>query len=81
MEASITSYLPQVVTLILGIGAVWLFVSKLHKLVIEIDDLLKALIVALADKAITTEELNQIIKEASDIPKAFKSLFSKSDNK
>jgi len=69
--------IPQLLTVIVGIGAVWVILSKATKVLKEISELLNAIVVALADKKLTKEEIDTIVKEAKDVPLAIKALIRK----
>lgn len=64
-------------TSVLSVGVVWIFVAKSSKVLKEVADLLTAVVVALADKRLTKEEVETIIEEAKDIPLAFKMAIKK----
>ena len=68
---------PQIVTVLIGISAVWVILAKAMKVLKEISELLNAIVVALADKKLTEEEIDTIVKEAKDIPIAVKNLLNK----
>lgn len=70
--------IPQVLTAVVGIGAVWFILSKALKVLKEITELLNAIVVAFADKKLTKEEIDTIVKEAKDVPLAVKALIKKS---
>lgn len=63
--------------IVIGIGVVWKYVSKILVILKETQELLNAVIVALSDKKLTKEEIEKIKKEAKDIPKAIKDLMKK----
>ena len=69
--------IPQVLTAVVGIGAVWFIMSKALKVLKEITELLNAIVVAFADKKLTKDEIDTIVKEAKDIPLAVKALIRK----
>jgi len=69
--------IPQLLTAVVGIGAVWFILSKALKVLKEITELLNAIVVAFADKKLTKDEINTIVKEAKDIPIAIKTLIRK----
>lgn len=69
--------IPQVLTAVVGIGAVWFVMSKALKVLKEITELLNAIVVAFADKKLTKEEIDTIVKEAKDVPLAVKALIRK----
>ena len=69
--------IPQLLTAIVGIGAVWVILSKAMNILKEITELLNAIVVAFADKKLTKDEIDTIVKEAKDIPLAVKSLIRK----
>lgn len=69
---------PQIITTVVGIGVVWLILSKALNVLKEVSDLLNAIVVAFADKKLTSDEVDAIVKEAKDIPVAVKNLLSKS---
>lgn len=77
----IASYLSnnvvQLITMSLGITIVSVLFSKALKLFKEISELLQAIVVAFADKKLTKEELDIIVKEAKDVPLAVKALLKK----
>lgn len=77
----ITDYLmgniPQLLTATIGISAVWFILSKAVKVLKEISELLNAIVVAFADKKLTKDEIDTIIKEAKDVPLAIKALIRK----
>jgi hypothetical protein len=68
---------PQVLTAVIGIGAVWMILSKVMKVLKEITELLNAIVVAFADKKLSRKEIDAIINEAKDVPLAVKSLLKK----
>ena len=70
--------LPQLITAVIGIGAVWAILAKATKVLKEISELLSAIVVALSDKKLTKDEIDTIVKEAKDIPVVVKALISKS---
>jgi len=70
-------YIPQIITAIVGIGAVGAILVKATKVLKEISELLNAIVVALSDKQLTKEEVDTIVKEAKDIPLAVKALIKK----
>lgn len=70
--------IPQVLTAVVGIGAVWFIMSKALKVLKEITELLNAIVVAFADKKLTKDEIDTIVKEAKDIPVAVRELLKKS---
>ena len=74
----LTSNIPQIITAVVGIGAVGAILVKASKVLKEISELLSAIVVALADKKLTKEEIDTIVKEAKDIPVVVKALISKS---
>ena len=69
--------IPQILTAGIGIGAVWFILSKALKVLKEISELLNAVLVAFADKKLTKDEIDVIIKEAKDIPLAVKAVVQK----
>jgi hypothetical protein len=69
--------IPQLLTAVVGIGAVWVILSKAMNILKEITELLNAIVVAFADKKLTKDEIDTIVKEAKDIPLAVKSLIRK----
>ncbi len=72
----ITSNLPFILTVLLGVGFIWLRVGKLLVVVKELTELLAALTETLADQTITTEELAKLRKESSDVNTAIKDLLA-----
>ena len=68
---------PQIITAVVGIGAVWLMLSKALSVLKEISELLSAVVMAFADKKLTKEEIDMIVKEAKDVPLAVKALIKK----
>ena len=68
---------PQLLTAVVGIGAVWFILSKALKVLKEITELLNAIVVAFADKKLTKDEIDTIVKEAKDVPLAVKALIRK----
>ena len=62
---------------VIGIGAIWLVLSKALGVLKEISELLSAVVAAFADKKLTKEEIDTIIKEAKDVPLAVKALIKK----
>jgi len=70
--------IPQLLTAVVGIGAVWVILSKAVKVLKEISELLNAIVVAFADKKLTKDEIETIMKEAKDIPLAVKAIIKKS---
>ncbi|MDD5381872.1 MAG: hypothetical protein PHG53_09600 [Phycisphaerae bacterium] len=73
----IISNLPALLGALLAIGVVWAYASKILVVVKEVADLLNAILVALADRNLTKEEINTIIEEAKHIPIAIKGLLKK----
>jgi hypothetical protein len=73
----LTGNIPQLVTAVIGIGAVWMILSKALNVLKEINELLSAIVVALADKKLTKAEIDTIVKEAKDVPLAIKTLIRK----
>ncbi len=69
--------IPQLLTAVVGIGAVWFIMSKALKVLKEITELLNAIVVAFADKKLTKDEIDTIVKEAKDVPLAVKALIRK----
>jgi len=69
--------IPQLLTAVVGIGAVWVILSKAVKVLKEISELLNAIVVAFADKKLTKDEIDTIIKEAKDVPLAVKAIIKK----
>jgi len=74
----LTGNIPQLLTAVVGIGAVWFIMSKALKVLKEITELLNAIVVAFADKKLTKDEIDTIVKEAKDVPLAVKALIKKS---
>ena len=70
--------IPQLLTAGVGIGAVWFILSKALKVLKEISEFLNAVLVAFADKKLTKDEIETIMKEAKDIPLAIKAIIKKS---
>mgnify|MGYP001389620153 CR=1 FL=1 len=73
----LTGNVPQIITAVVGIGAVWLVMSKALNVLKEISELLSAIVVAFADKKLTKDEIDTIVKEAKDVPLAVKALIKK----
>jgi hypothetical protein len=73
----LTGNIPQIITAVVGIGAVWLVLSKALNVLKEISELLNAIVVAFADKKLTKDEVDVIVKEAKDVPLAVKALIKK----
>jgi len=73
----LTGNVPQIITAVVGIGAVWLVLSKALNVLKEISELLNAIVVAFADKKLTKDEVDIIVKEAKDVPLAVKALIKK----
>ncbi len=73
----VTGNVPQLITAIVGIGAVGFVLSKALNVLKEISELLNAVVVAFADKKLTKEEIDTILKEAKDVPFAVKELIKK----
>ena len=73
----LTGNIPQIITAVVGIGAVWLVMSKALNVLKEISELLSAVVVAFADKKLTKDEIDTIVKEAKDVPLAVKALIKK----
>ena len=73
----VTGNIPQLLTAVVSIGAIWFVLSKALKVLQEISELLSAVVVAFADKKLTKEEIDTIVKEAKDIPPAIKALIKK----
>jgi len=70
--------IPQLLTAVVGIGAVWVILSKAVKVLKEISELLNAIVVAFADKKLTKDEIETIMKEAKDVPLAVRAMIKKS---
>jgi hypothetical protein len=70
-------HIPQLLPAVVGIGAVWFILSKALKVLKEITELLNAIVVAFADKKLTKDEIDTIVKEAKDVPLAVKALIRK----
>lgn len=68
--------LPQLITAGIGIGVVWSVLSKILKILKEISELFKAVIVAFSDKKLTKDEIQTIIKEANDVKAIAQTLIS-----
>ena len=77
MWEAFISNLPQIITAVVTIALVWKYASKALILVKEVEELLSAIVVAFADRKLTQEELDKIIKEAKDIPTAVREMLSK----
>ena len=73
---AIANNLPQLLTAGIGIGLVWRVLSKILKILNEISELFKAVIVAFSDKKLTKDEIQTIIKEANDVTAIVKTLIS-----
>ncbi|MFH2026775.1 MAG: hypothetical protein ABIK30_13340 [bacterium] len=73
----VSGNIPQIITAVVGIGAVWLVLSKALSVLKEISELLSAVVMAFADKKLTKEEIDTIVKEAKDVPLAIKALIKK----
>ncbi|MFH2137436.1 MAG: hypothetical protein ABII88_02870 [Candidatus Omnitrophota bacterium] len=73
----VSGNIPQIITAVVGIGAVWLVLSKALSVLKEISELLSAIVMAFADKKLTKEEIDTIVKEAKDVPLAIKALIKK----
>jgi len=73
----LTGNVSQIITAVVGIGAVWLVMSKALNVLKEISELLNAIVVAFADKKLTKDEVDTIVKEAKDVPLAVKALIKK----
>ena len=73
----LTGNIPQIITAVVGIGAVWLVLSKALNVLKEISELLNAIVVAFADKKLTKDVVDNIVKEAKDVPLAVKALIKK----
>lgn len=69
--------LPSLITALIAISFLWKYGSKALKLINEIQELLVAIVVAFADRKLTQEELDKIVKEARDIPEAIREMLSK----
>jgi len=69
--------LPQILTAVFTIGIVWKYVGKFLGVVKEVKELAEAVIIAMADKKLTKEEIEAIVKEAKDVPEAIKNLIKK----
>ena len=73
----VSGNIPQLLTAVVGIGAVWFIMSKALNVLKEITELLNAIVVAFADKKLTKDEIDTIVKEAKDVPLAVKALIRK----
>lgn len=73
----VTGNIPQIATAVIGIAAIWVVLSKALSVLKEISELLSAVVTAFADKKLTKEEIDAILKEAKDIPLAVKALVKK----
>jgi ABC-type uncharacterized transport system permease subunit len=73
----ISGNIPQLITAVVGIGAIWLVLSKALSVLKEISELLNAIVIAFADKKLTKQEVETIVKEAKDVPLAVKALIKK----
>lgn len=73
---AISKNLPQLITAGIGIGVVWSVLSKILKILKEISELFKAVIVAFSDKKLTKDEIQTIIKEANDVKAIAQTLIS-----
>jgi len=69
--------LPAIITAIIALGVVWKFLSKGLFLLKEIVDLLQAIFIAFEDRKLTQDEIDNIVKEAKDIPVAIKKVLKK----
>ncbi len=63
--------------LVLGIGGVWVYVSRGMIAVKEVSELLSAIAEALEDKKITPAEIANIAEEYEDVKLAIKEIFKK----
>jgi len=61
-----------VVGFLLGIGVVYKYVKSAMMPLKEVGELILTVVNALEDKQLTKEEIEKIIKEAQDVPKAVK---------
>jgi len=73
----VSGNVPQLVTAIVSIGAIWFVFSKALNVLKEISELLNAVVIAFADKKLTKDEVDTIVKEVKDIPVAVKKLIQK----
>ncbi len=72
--------LPTLLGVLLGVGVIWKYVSKIIVILLEVKELLDVLLAALSDKKLTKEEVDQIVKEARDIPEALKNIFKSKED-
>ncbi len=72
----ILNNLPALIGILLGVGIIWKYASKAIVLLMEVKELIDVLLAALSDKKLTKEEVDQIVKEAKDIPEALKKIFN-----
>lgn len=70
MIENIINNLPAIATALIALGIVRSYMKKLLALNKEVMELQSAIVEAMEDDKITKEELEDIIKEAQDIPKA-----------
>jgi len=62
--------LPAILTALAAVGFVRAYMKKILTLVTEVKELEAAIVKAMEDKKLTEEELQNIMKEAKDIPGA-----------
>ena len=74
----ILDFIPEIVSLLLGVGGVMVYVRKYYKPVKEVAELLLVVGAAVEDGKVTKAELDLIIKEAKDIPEAVKAVSRRS---
>lgn len=72
--------LPAILTAAIGLALVWKYVGSALAIVKELQELLKAVIVALADRKLSQEEIDTIIAEGGDLIAAIKELLNKKDS-
>ena len=66
-----------VVSVLLGVGFIWLRVEKIMKALVELADVISVINSSLQDKNLTAEEVAAIKKEINDAITAFKAIFKK----
>lgn len=66
-----------VVAVVTGIGTVGVYIAKARKVLVEMRELLVAVIDVTTPGGVTVENIQRVVKEAKDIPLALRELISK----
>jgi hypothetical protein len=74
MFEQIIGFLPNILSFALGVGGVMVIIKKYYRPAKEVGELLVTVAGAIEDGKVTKEELDQIVKEAKDIPEAIKAV-------